>query len=343
MTFFRNFPLTEYQFGDETSFAIFQNITSYIDLIDQISDDTTFYETYTIIDGERPDTLSYKLYETINYYWTFFLLNEKIRKQGWPLTIQQLYTLSREYYPNTTLLTTDPMFGEFYVGDIVATQPFVNPTFKALILEKNYNLGQLIVKPIREVRAITVNYGGAGYTSAPTVTITGGGGSGATAQAILTGDVVSSIVVLTGGDNFTSAPTVTISAPQVDRGTRATATATLSSNTVGNNTTIFSQANQLDQRQWDNDLVRSMLIQRSVEQYNSVHHYEDGNGNWVDLNLNVNGGVDNNTISGLSGKTPITYLERLTRENEQLSVIKVLKPDVVSQMDVEFQKLLRRT
>lgn len=343
MSFFRNFPLIQYQFGDETSFAIFQNITSYIDLIDQISDDTVFYEKYTIMDGERPDTLSYKLYGTINYYWTFFLLNEKIRKQGWPLTFQQLYALGREYYPNTTLLTNEPMFGEFYVGDIVATQPFTNPAFKATIIEKEYNLGQVVVKPIREVRAITVNYGGAGYTSAPTVTITGGGGSGATAQAILTGDAVSSIVVLTGGDNFTSAPTVTISAPQIDRGTTATAIATLSSNVVGNNTTLFSQANQPDPRLWDNDLVRSLLIQRSVEQYNSVHHYEDTSGNWVDLNLTANGGVDNQSISGLAGKIPITYIDRLTRENEQLTVIKVLKPDVVSQIDVEFQKLLKRT
>src|SRR5262249_10255566 len=37
------------------------------------------------------------------------------------------------------------------------------------------------------VTAITANTGGFGYTSAPLVTITGGGGTGATATAILTG------------------------------------------------------------------------------------------------------------------------------------------------------------
>ena len=151
MSFFRNFPIIGYRFGDEENPALFQNITSYIDLIDQISDDTAFYEYYNIIGGERPDVLSYKLYNTVNYYWTFFLLNDKLRIQGWPLTNQEIYKLAKEYYPNTTLLTNESMFGEFYVGDIVATKPFNNPTFKALILEKNYDLGQMVVKPLQEV------------------------------------------------------------------------------------------------------------------------------------------------------------------------------------------------
>ena len=49
------------------------------------------------------------------------------------------------------------------------------------------------------VTGITVTSGGAGYTSEPTVTISGGGGSGATAKAILSGDKVTAIVVLTAG------------------------------------------------------------------------------------------------------------------------------------------------
>lgn len=74
------------------------------------------------------------------------------------------------------------------------------------------------------ISAITVTAGGSGYTSAPTVTISGGGGSGATAVATITGGVVTSIAVTAGGSGYTSAPTVTISG---GGGTGATATAGL--------------------------------------------------------------------------------------------------------------------
>jgi hypothetical protein len=58
------------------------------------------------------------------------------------------------------------------------------------------------------------NYGGNGlYTSAPSVTLTGGGGSGATAhaieQSINGGGFVTSVVIDNGGSGYTSPPTVT--------------------------------------------------------------------------------------------------------------------------------------
>jgi hypothetical protein len=61
------------------------------------------------------------------------------------------------------------------------------------------------------VDSITVDNGGAGYTSAPSVTISGDG-TGATATAVLTGDVVTSITVDNGGSGYTTA-TVTVGAP----------------------------------------------------------------------------------------------------------------------------------
>jgi hypothetical protein len=45
------------------------------------------------------------------------------------------------------------------------------------------------------VASVTVTAGGSGFTSAPTVAFSGGGGTGATVIAVLTGAVVSSIIV----------------------------------------------------------------------------------------------------------------------------------------------------
>jgi hypothetical protein len=74
------------------------------------------------------------------------------------------------------------------------------------------------------VTAITVTKGGTGYTSAPTVAITGGGGTGATATATLAPAAVASLALTNGGSGYTSAPTVSFSG---GGGTGAAATAKL--------------------------------------------------------------------------------------------------------------------
>ncbi len=57
---------------------------------------------------------------------------------------------------------------------------------------------------------IPVTNGGAGYLSAPVVKITGGGGTGDTAVAIVNGGVVTGIQLTSAGTGYTSAPTVSL-------------------------------------------------------------------------------------------------------------------------------------
>lgn len=64
------------------------------------------------------------------------------------------------------------------------------------------------------VTSISVGAGGTGYMQPPSVVISGGGGSGATAVAIINSSgVVTGFTVLTGGIGYTSTPTVTLSSP----------------------------------------------------------------------------------------------------------------------------------
>lgn len=61
---------------------------------------------------------------------------------------------------------------------------------------------------------IDVTSGGSGYLLAPAVTLTGGGGSGATATTTInSAGVVTGVTVTAGGTGYTSAPTVTIGRP----------------------------------------------------------------------------------------------------------------------------------
>jgi hypothetical protein len=98
MSYFKNFPLVNYKFGDLPFRTYVQDMSVYVDLIDQIDDSVSFYEYYNILDGDRPDTLSYKIYGTVDYYWTFYLLNPQLRQSGWPLGNQQLETYAQNLY-----------------------------------------------------------------------------------------------------------------------------------------------------------------------------------------------------------------------------------------------------
>lgn len=60
------------------------------------------------------------------------------------------------------------------------------------------------------VNQITVTAGGSGYTSPPAVSFTGGGGSGATAVATVSGGAVTSISITNSGTNFNSSPAVVL-------------------------------------------------------------------------------------------------------------------------------------
>lgn len=64
---------------------------------------------------------------------------------------------------------------------------------------------------------VMVTFGGSGYVTTPQVTLTGGGGTGATAKAILNGDKIAGIQILTPGTGYSEGPTVTIEAPPKSR------------------------------------------------------------------------------------------------------------------------------
>lgn len=72
------------------------------------------------------------------------------------------------------------------------------------------------------VTAVTVNTQGTGYTSAPTVAFTGGGGTGATAQAVVLDGKVTAVQITSPGTGYTTAPTVAFTG---GGGTLAAATA----------------------------------------------------------------------------------------------------------------------
>jgi len=72
--------------------------------------------------------------------------------------------------------------------------------------------------------AISLGAGGTGYTTAPTVAITGGGGTGATATAIVSDGAVTGFNITNAGAGYTSTPTIALTG---GGGTGAAASAVL--------------------------------------------------------------------------------------------------------------------
>jgi len=103
-SYFSNFKKVLYYFGDETTPVAIQNLSKYVPLIDEIADEISAYIEYEIGDFERPDSLSHRLYGNSEYDWTFFLMNDKLREGGWPLTKQNLYKAASErFFPDWTI------------------------------------------------------------------------------------------------------------------------------------------------------------------------------------------------------------------------------------------------
>lgn len=242
--YFQNFPLVSYYFGDEFNPSLYQNISAYISIIDELKDKTTSYTSIFIEEGDRPDTLSYKLYGTTDYYWTFFFLNDDIRESGWPLSWVDLLDKAKVDYPNFTITTEDDITSRFLEGDQILG---LQSGSTGYVLKRYLDLGQIVVK------------------MSLTATVNG-----------------------------------------------------------------FNDGEQI---RANNIISDEVIVKSSIAQYNSVHHYEDTDGNWVDIDP-----YDQQT----SGLIPVTYYDRIIAKNNSLKEIKVFKADVVPQIQAEYQKLLLR-
>lgn len=143
MLYFNNFANISYNFGNEPDPVAFQNISLYADIIDQIKDNITFANLHTIQEGFRPDQVSIQLYDTPLHYWTFYLLNDNLREQGWPLPNQELITYVQKSFPNTTITTRESFATKFKIGQTITGNTSGQ---SGKIIRRNLDLGQIIVE-----------------------------------------------------------------------------------------------------------------------------------------------------------------------------------------------------
>ena len=61
MKFFKDYQDVFYNFGNEALPTLTQNLSRYVDVVDQIKDDISFLTFYTIREGYRADQVSVQL------------------------------------------------------------------------------------------------------------------------------------------------------------------------------------------------------------------------------------------------------------------------------------------
>ena len=97
----------------------------------------------------------------------------------------------------------------------VATEAFAEYSYKIPAKASGWGLNgsDIFEYDVSRVSAVAITSGGSGYTSAPTVTLTDGAGTGygATAEAVISGGVVTAIRIVNPGRNYTGTVTATVS------------------------------------------------------------------------------------------------------------------------------------
>lgn len=181
---------------------------------------------------------------------------------------------------------------------------------------------------------VTVGNGGTGFTSAPTISFSGGGGTGATAYAHMAGTQVRSIVVHSPGSGYTSNPTVSING---GGGTGAAATATAHTGSFrpmsffkGRYNDLYGVDGMARGIRWDGDSasVESIGLVKPAIAPSIVASSTSAGGYVASIQL-VTGGVGYAgapTVT-LTGGTPTTTAKAVARVNNgRVTDIKVTEP-----------------
>lgn len=129
-----------------------------------LNDSKYYYVKERILDGERPDQMSLRLYGTMKYYWTFFFINDHIRlgeRLQWPLSEEDLRRKIKHDFDYHTLIGFKRRYLLGFLPNllIMRDNTFINKPFiigeeirgaisnaRGILTELRPNYGQMIVK-----------------------------------------------------------------------------------------------------------------------------------------------------------------------------------------------------
>jgi hypothetical protein len=162
MAFFSQFPKVNYDFEGNGSFQRISDIFRSVRPQGNFIDNPSMYKKHQITNGDRPDVLSYKLYGTSIYYWTFFIVNDFLHDgiASWPMSQEDLQEYLVQNYTGTVIETRptieetgdglitnfrDSLSGRFNIGETVNAS---TSSANGILVRKDSDLSQLVLKDV---------------------------------------------------------------------------------------------------------------------------------------------------------------------------------------------------
>jgi hypothetical protein len=146
---FNDFPKVSYKLSNGFEYRI-SDITRYSNIDYSKLDNFSYYRFYDIVDGERPDVVSTKLYRVPNYFWTFFLINDHLKNGygSWPMSYQELETHINNEYEGISIQTSESFleYGFVKIGQTFTIESDNEATAKVYAI--NQDLNQIILKNV---------------------------------------------------------------------------------------------------------------------------------------------------------------------------------------------------
>lgn len=120
-TYFTHFPKVDYDIRGTGITESVTNITSYVNIDSKKLDDVSFYSYYIVPDSWRPDNVSYDLYGSDKYYWTFFVVNPHLKNYyyDWPQKQSRLLDHTKGIYEGLGAVGDQDVWGKFSINEVV--------------------------------------------------------------------------------------------------------------------------------------------------------------------------------------------------------------------------------
>ena len=112
MNFFKFFPTVPYAFqANSGTFALnITNPTVHIKIQERLKEVVSIYYDYVVQEGERPDTVSTKLYGGPEYTWVILLVNTIFSLYDWPLGSEEFNAFIEDKYGSVTTAMATTLF-----------------------------------------------------------------------------------------------------------------------------------------------------------------------------------------------------------------------------------------
>jgi len=101
MAYFEKFPKILYDIDNTKNFKLVTDILRRVKVRESIRDNVELFDKYDVDSGDSPETIAYKIYGSVRYYYVILLLNNiKDRYYDWPLSYQAFESYVKDKYAN---------------------------------------------------------------------------------------------------------------------------------------------------------------------------------------------------------------------------------------------------